>query len=88
MTELKKTPFHHFHLEAGAKMVDFGGWHMPLQFSRIIPEHSCVRTNVGLFDVSHMGEIFFKGEGALEAVRQLVTNAVDIVDGQAQYSPM
>ena len=85
---LKKTAFHSFHLAAGAKMVDFGGWHMPLQYEGILKEHQCVRSQVGLFDVSHMGEITLKGAKALEAARILVTNALDIEIGQAQYSPM
>lgn len=87
-TNLKKTPFHSCHLNAGAKMVDFGGWHMPLQYQGIIKEHHNVRSNVGLFDVSHMGEVTFKGPKALEAARHLVTNALNIEIGQAQYSPM
>ena len=85
---LKKTSFHSCHLEAGAKMVDFGGWHMPLQYQGILKEHHNVRSNVGLFDVSHMGEVTFKGSKALEAARYLVTNALNIEIGQAQYSPM
>jgi len=86
--KLQKTPFHPFHIEAGAKMVDFGGWHMPLQYQGILAEHHTVRERVGLFDVSHMGEISLLGEKALEAARHLVTNSVKIEIGQAQYSPM
>ena len=86
--ELKKTPFHSFHIESDAKMVDFGGWHMPLQYQGILAEHHTVRERVGLFDVSHMGEISLIGEKALEAARHLVTNSVKIEIGQAQYSPM
>ena len=69
-------------------MVDFGGWHMPLQYTRIIPEHMCVREKVGLFDVSHMGEVLVRGEKALEVVRHLMTNNIRIEIGQAQYTPM
>ena len=87
-SDLQKTPFHPFHIEAGAKMVDFGGWHMPLQYKGILAEHHSVRDRVGLFDVSHMGEISLIGEKALEAARQLVTNSLRIAIGQAQYSPM
>ena len=84
--QLKRTVFNPYHHELGAKMVDFGGWEMPLQYSRIIPEHNCVRSTVGLFDVSHMGEVFFEGPGALDAVRGLVTNDLSIGDGEAQYT--
>jgi len=85
---LRRTPFHANHLEAGAKMVDFGGWHMPLSYTRVIPEHNQVRTSVGLFDVSHMGEVRVHGPRALDAVRHLVTNDVDIEISQAQYTCM
>lgn len=85
---LRHTPFHSHHIAAGAKMVDFGGWHMPLSYTRVIPEHNQVRTAVGLFDVSHMGEVRMFGARAHEAVAQLVTNDVDIAIGQAQYTCM
>jgi aminomethyltransferase len=88
INDLRKTPFHSFHVASGAKMVDFGGWHMPLQYEGILKEHHCVRSKVGLFDVSHMGEITLKGARALEAARVLVTNGLGIDIGQAQYSPM
>ncbi|MDP6934190.1 MAG: glycine cleavage system aminomethyltransferase GcvT, partial [Myxococcota bacterium] len=83
---LRRTPFHAHHVAAGGRMIDFGGWDMPVQFVGIRAEHSSVRQSVGLFDVSHMGELRFRGPRALEAVRGLVTNDVDIVDGQAQYT--
>ncbi|HYO74927.1 MAG TPA: glycine cleavage system aminomethyltransferase GcvT, partial [Thermoanaerobaculia bacterium] len=54
---LRKTPLNQLHRELGGKMVDFGGWDLPVQFSGILDEHEAVRTNVGIFDVSHMGEI-------------------------------
>lgn len=85
---LRRTPFFPFHLQAGAKMVDYSGWEMPLQYTRVIPEHNQVRQSLGLFDVSHMGEIRFRGSRALEAVRHLVTNNVEIEDNQAQYTCM
>ncbi|RME20489.1 MAG: glycine cleavage system aminomethyltransferase GcvT [Deltaproteobacteria bacterium] len=85
---LRRTPFHHFHVEAGARMVDFGGWHMPIQYTGIRQEHRACRASLGLFDVSHMGEIRVRGPRALEAVRGLVTNDLDIAVGQARYSPM
>ncbi|NOY26941.1 MAG: glycine cleavage system aminomethyltransferase GcvT [Oligoflexia bacterium] len=85
---LKQTPFHAQHVAAGARMVDFGGWHMPVQYTGVRREHLACRKSVGLFDVSHMGEVRVRGPKALAAVRHLVTNALDIVNGQAQYSPM
>ena len=85
--ELKKTPLHAAHVEAGAKMVDFGGWHMPVQYEGILAEHRAVRETAGLFDVSHMGEVDFVGERALEAIQKLVTNdASKLTDGKALYT--
>jgi aminomethyltransferase len=67
-------------------MVDFGGWDMPVQYAGILEEHEAVRTRAGLFDVSHMGEVVFRGPRALEAVQRVFTNDLSrIVDGQAQY---
>ncbi|MFO7567736.1 MAG: glycine cleavage system aminomethyltransferase GcvT [Enhygromyxa sp.] len=87
MAALLETPLHAAHVEAGAKMVDFGGWHMPVQYSGILAEHKAVREEVGLFDVSHMGEIDFHGPGALAAIQKLITNdAAKLVDGQALYT--
>ena len=62
--DLQRTPLHSVHRASGAKMVDFGGWDMPVQYSGIIEEHQAVRTRVGLFDVSHMGEIEVRGRQA------------------------
>jgi aminomethyltransferase len=71
----------------GAKMVVFGGWDMPVEYSGIIAEHNAVRTAAGLFDVSHMGEIVIHGPGALELVQYVTCNdAARLVDGQVQYS--
>lgn len=71
----------------GARMVDFGGWDMPVQYSGILDEHAAVRQAVGLFDVSHMGEIVVQGPQALDLVNQVATNnAARLADGQAQYS--
>lgn len=68
-------------------MVDFAGWDMPVQYTGVVPEHEAVRTGVGIFDVSHMGEIEFKGEGALEEANRLITNDLSkAVDGQAVYA--
>jgi len=84
---LLRTPLHDLHVARGAKMVDFGGWHMPLQYEGILAEHRAVREAVGIFDVSHMGEIDFTGPGALAAVQRLITNdAARLVDGRAMYT--
>jgi len=85
--ELRKTALNSIHRQLGAKMVNFGGWDMPLEYSGILAEHVAVRTRAGLFDVSHMGEIEIRGPGALELV-QLVTcnNAAKLNVGQAHYS--
>ena len=87
---LKKTPLNGAHMTAGGKMVDFGGWHMPVQYSAgVIAEHLATRTNAGLFDVSHMGEIWVEGEDAIAFVNRLTTNDVTkLVDGQAHYSAL
>jgi len=84
--ELKRTVFFDAHVASGAKMVDFGGWEMPIQYAGLSKEHLNTRSNVGLFDVSHMGEVWIEGADAHEAVKRWVTSSVDIVDGQAQYS--
>src|ERR1700730_567535 len=86
-TSLKRTPLHAVHVAAGAKMVPFGGWDMPVQYTGIIEEHRCVRSAVGLFDISHMGEFEVLGPGALAAVQTLTTNdASTLAIGQVQYS--
>jgi aminomethyltransferase len=83
----KKTPLYDRHVALGARIIDFGGWAMPVQYSSIIEEHKAVRSAVGLFDVSHMGEVEFVGPGALAAVERLVSNDVrKLVDGQARYT--
>ncbi len=86
---LKKTALNAAHRALKAKMVDFGGWDMPVEYGGLIAEHMAVRTAVGLFDVSHMGEIRFSGPGALAAVQALTMNdASKLVDGQAHYSAL
>ena len=85
---LKRTPFFEHHQAAGGRLVDFGGWELPVSYSGIIEEHKQVRNSVGLFDVSHMGEVFLRGPSALEAIRYLVTNNLDIPTGHAQYTAM
>ncbi|MSP62278.1 MAG: glycine cleavage system aminomethyltransferase GcvT [Myxococcales bacterium] len=85
--EPKRTPLYEKHVALGAKVIDFGGWAMPLQYSGILDEHKAVREAVGLFDVSHMGEIEFVGPRAEEAVQRVVTNDVSkIPDDGAQYT--
>jgi aminomethyltransferase len=84
---LKRTPLYDVHRAAGAKMVDFGGWEMPVQYSGLIDEHKTVRAAAGLFDVSHMGEIEVRGREALQLVDYVTTNAAArLQDSQAQYS--
>jgi aminomethyltransferase len=90
---LKKTALNAAHRALKAKMVDFGGWDMPVEYpgdgGGLIAEHLAVRTGVGLFDVSHMGEIRFRGPGALAAVQHITMNdASRLKDGQAQYSAL
>jgi len=83
---MPRTPLHETHVRAGARMVEFAGWEMPVQYSGILEEHEAVRTRVGLFDVSHMGEVIFRGPRALEALGKLFTNDLGkVADGQAQY---
>ncbi len=86
---MKKTKFYEIHKKLGAKIVDFAGYQMPVQYSSIIDEHKTVRSTVGVFDVSHMGEIFVKGKEALQFVQHITTNdASKLVDGKVQYSAM
>jgi aminomethyltransferase len=81
-----RTPLYDTHVEAGARVVDFAGWEMPVQYAGILEEHEAVRTRAGLFDVSHMGEVVFRGPRAAEALGRLFTNDLrKLVDGQAQY---
>lgn len=87
--ELKQTPFHEFHQQLGAKMVSFAGYQMPIQYSGIIAEHRAVRENVGLFDLSHMGEVFISGADSLEFLQRLTCNDVSaLAVGQIQYTAM
>jgi aminomethyltransferase len=91
--ELKKTALNATHRALKAKMVDFGGWDMPVEYpcpgGGLIAEHLAVRSGVGLFDVSHMGEIQFRGPGALAAVQHITMNdASRLKDGQAHYSAL
>ena len=85
----EKTPLYDIHLKYGGRIVEFGGWLLPVQYAGILAEHKAVREKAGLFDVSHMGEVTIKGSDALAFVQKLVTNdAAKLADGQVQYSPM
>ncbi len=86
----RKTPLYEAHVEAGGKMVPFAGYLLPVQYeSGVIKEHMAVRTQAGLFDVSHMGEILCEGKDALANLQMLLTNSFEnMADGQARYSPM
>src|SRR5215470_11610822 len=84
---LKKTPLYARHCRSNARMVPFGGWEMPVEYSGITAEHMAVRTRAGVFDVSHMGEIEIAGKGALEAVQRISSNDASALQiGQAQYA--
>jgi aminomethyltransferase len=86
---LRKTALNALHRRLGAKMVDFGGWDMPVEYSGLIAEHMAVRTGVGVFDVSHMGDILIRGKQALEAVQHISMNdASKLQEGQAHYSAL
>jgi aminomethyltransferase len=86
---LNRTPFYDIHKKAGAKLIDFGGWEMPVQYAGIKQEHHAVRNGVGVFDVSHMGEFFIYGPEALDLIQQITINdASKLKPGKAQYSAM
>jgi len=83
----RQTPLYDAHRKLGARMVDFAGWEMPVQYTSVIAEHEAVRGAAGLFDVSHMGEVEFTGKGALESANRLLSNDLSrCADGQAVYS--
>src|SRR5271154_5182899 len=87
IAEIRKTALNAVHRRLNARMVNFGGWDMPLEYSGILAEHEAVRTRAGLFDVSHMGEIEITGPGALPLVQWVsCNNAAKLIDGQIQYS--
>ena len=82
----KETLLHDKQVELGAKMVDFAGWHMPVQFKSIIEEHKNVRENAGLFDVSHMGEVFVSGKDSLKFLNKIVPQDISkLYDSKAVY---
>jgi aminomethyltransferase len=87
MEGLLRTPLYEEHLKLGARIVPFAGYEMPVQYKGIVAEHTAVRTRAGVFDVSHMGELWLTGPGALAAVDALVTNdIVKLADGKAAYT--
>jgi aminomethyltransferase len=89
MGELKRTPLRDFHAAHGARLVDFAGWEMPVQYRSILEEHKAVRRAAGLFDVSHMGEVDVRGPEAARFLNHLVTNDVaKLYPGRVLYSPM
>ena len=86
---MKSTPFTPMHIGLGAKMAEFAGYNMPISYTGINDEHHTVRTNAGVFDVSHMGEFILKGDKALELIQRVTTNdASKLTAGKAQYSCM
>ena len=85
---MKKTPLYEKHLELEGKVIDFGGWLLPVEYSGIIPEHEAVRTAAGLFDVSHMGEVIVTGRDAEKYIQKMVTNDISTMeDFQVYYTP-
>src|SRR3989442_14121014 len=85
----KRTPLYSVHKALGARVIPFGGWEMPVEYSSIAKEHAAVRTAAGLFDVSHMGEFEIRGPEALDLIQLVTTNnASKLTDGQAQYSAL
>ena len=86
---MKTTAFHKYHVAAGAKMAEFAGYNMPIEFTGINDEHMAVRNGAGVFDVSHMGEIWVKGPRALDLLQRITTNDVSkLFDGKVQYTCM
>src|SRR5438067_11640703 len=89
LTEItsKKTPLYDEHVRLGAKMVSFAGWLMPVQYTSIVEEHQVVRNNVGVFDISHMGQFVVEGAGGRDWLNGMLTNNVDKLDvGMGQYT--
>src|SRR3954462_4571670 len=89
MGTLKRTPLFAAHQKLGARLIEFGGWEMPVQYSSIMDEHLAVRKAAGLFDISHMGELFFSGGGAVQFLNHVLTNDLrKLAIGQGQYTLM
>lgn len=86
---LKRTPLYNAHQKLGARLIEFGGWEMPVQYTSIIDEHQAVRTAAGVFDISHMGEVLVSGAGAVEFLNTLLTNDIRKLEiGCGQYTIM
>src|SRR6266566_138051 len=84
---LKKTAIHDFHISAGARMVDFAGWEMPIMYRGIIAEHEQTRKSGSIFDVSHMGRLHFSGADAVKFLSKVLTRKIDDMRvGQSRYS--
>src|ERR671920_2071214 len=84
---LQRTPIHDRHAALGARLVPFAGWEMPVQYAGVIPEHRAVRTDAGVFDVSHMGELEVEGPHARDLLQGALSNDLDKLEtGQAQYT--
>src|SRR5215475_1693433 len=84
---MNRTPLYNRHLSRGARIVDFAGWEMPVQYGGILEEHRAVREDCGIFDISHMGEFLIRGREAASWLDSLLTNSVTkLEEGQAQYS--
>src|ERR1700730_16225119 len=89
MSDSKRTPLYEVHKALGARLIPFGGWEMPVEYTGIAKEHTAVRTAAGLFDVSHMGEFEVRGPQALDLIQYVTSNdASTLLDGQAQYSAL
>src|SRR5437667_10524796 len=86
MQTLRRTPLHDRHVALGARMVPFAGWEMPVQYEGVIQEHKAVRTDAGVFDVSHMGELEVEGPTARDLLQSMLSNDVDKPEpGGTQY---
>src|SRR2546421_5270074 len=84
---LKRTPFHDFHIQTGAKLVDFAGWEMPILYRSIVDEHQQTRNSGSIFDVSHMGRLYFSGKDAATFLNRVLTrNVAEQKVGQSRYS--
>src|SRR5260221_3054869 len=87
MQTLRRTPLYEQHVEAGARMVPFAGWEMPVQYQGVLAEHRAVRNDAGVFDVSHMGELEVEGPQAGELLQQMLSNDITkLAPGDAQYT--
>src|ERR1700730_18007949 len=86
-TAQKKTPLYDEHVKRGAKIIPFGGWLMPVQYTSIVDEHQAVRNNVGMFDISHMGQLIVEGKSAGQWLNEMLTNNIDkLTVGTGQYT--